>query len=89
MAGDPELRLDMTFVPGDIQFLHNHTILHARSEYEDWPEPSRKRHLLRLWLTDPSARPIPKEHREGKAGRGIHLKGVKLIAPLDAEAEAA
>jgi alanine-glyoxylate transaminase/serine-glyoxylate transaminase/serine-pyruvate transaminase len=49
LAGDPELRLDMNFMPGDIQFLHNHTILHARSAYEDWPEPDRKRHLLRLW----------------------------------------
>jgi Taurine catabolism dioxygenase TauD, TfdA family len=38
LADDPELRLDMSFMPGDIQFLHNHTILHARSAYEDWPE---------------------------------------------------
>jgi hypothetical protein len=29
LANDPELRLDMTFMPGDVQFLHNHTILHA------------------------------------------------------------
>ena len=29
----------MNFMPGDIQFLHNHTILHARTGYEDWPEP--------------------------------------------------
>jgi hypothetical protein len=33
LAADPELRLDMNFTPGDIQFLHNHTILHARSAY--------------------------------------------------------
>src|SRR5258708_17317385 len=59
LAGDPELRLDMTFMPGDIQFLHNHTILHARSEYEDWPEVERKRHLLRLWLAPPCARRLP------------------------------
>src|SRR5271169_4720111 len=30
LAGDPDLRLDMNFIPGDLQFLHNHTILHAR-----------------------------------------------------------
>src|SRR6266851_4224212 len=59
LAGDPELRLDMDFMPGDIQFLHNHTILHARSAYEDWPETERKRHLLRLWLAPPGARPLP------------------------------
>src|SRR6201997_5325362 len=45
LAGDPELRLDMTFMPGDIQFLANHTILPAGSEYEGWPETERKRHL--------------------------------------------
>jgi len=38
-------------VKRDIQLLHNHTILHARSAYEDWPEVERKRHLLRLWLS--------------------------------------
>ena len=49
----------MNFMPGDIQFLHNHTILHARSAYEDWPEAEHKRHLLRLWLAPPDARPLP------------------------------
>ena len=52
-ANDPELHLDMHFEPGDMQFLKNAAILHKRAEYEDWPEPERKRHLLRLWLTDP------------------------------------
>lgn len=50
-ANDPELYLDMDFEPGDIQFLNNATILHARTAYEDYDEPERKRHLLRLWLT--------------------------------------
>jgi hypothetical protein len=57
IAAADELRLDMEFEPGDIQLVSNHTILHARSEYEDHPEPERKRHLLRLWLSlddDPS-----------------------------------
>jgi hypothetical protein len=51
IANDPALYLDMNFEPGDIQWLKNATILHKRSDYEDWPEPARKRHLLRLWLT--------------------------------------
>jgi hypothetical protein len=51
VASDPSLRLDMSFEPGDIQLISNHVILHARSEYQDWPEPARKRHLLRLWLS--------------------------------------
>src|SRR5215467_6312257 len=88
LAGDPELRLDMNFMPGDIQFLHNHTILHARSGYEDWPEPERKRHLLRLWLSPPDARPLPAVFAEcygsltiGDRG-GIICEGTRPHAPL-------
>ena len=40
----------MEFAPGDIQWLKNSVILHKRTEYVDWDEPARKRHLLRLWL---------------------------------------
>ena len=75
LAGDPALRLDMSFMPGDIQFLHNHTILHARSEYEDWPEPERKRHLLRLWLAPPNARPLPPVFAECYGGLTIGDRG--------------
>jgi hypothetical protein len=89
LAGDPELRLDMDFQPGDIQILHNHTILHARSGYEDWPEGERKRHLLRLWLCPPDARPLPAVFAEvygrvtiGDRG-GIICPGTRLHAPLE------
>jgi hypothetical protein len=88
LAGDPELRLDMSFMPGDIQFLHNHTILHARTGYEDWPEAERKRHLLRLWLAPPAARPLPPVFAECYGGvavgdrGGIICKGTRLHAPL-------
>jgi hypothetical protein len=41
----------MDLAPGDIQWLSNHTIVHARTAYDDHPEPERKRHLLRLWLS--------------------------------------
>ena len=78
-----ECAIDIGFEPGDIQFLNNFVTLHTRREYEDWPEEARKRHLLRLWLSDPNGRPIPKDQREGRSGRGVTLKGVKLTAPLD------
>jgi hypothetical protein len=88
LAADPELRLDMDFTPGDVQFLHNHTILHARSAYEDWPEAKRKRHLLRLWLSPPGARPLPPVFAEcygdltiGNRG-GIICEGTHLHVPL-------
>lgn len=53
IANDPSLYLDMDFRPGDIQLLKNAVILHARTAYEDWEDPTRKRWLLRLWLTAP------------------------------------
>jgi hypothetical protein len=88
LAGDPELRLDMNFMPGDVQFLHNHTILHARSAYEDWPDVERKRHLLRLWLAPWGARKLPPVFAEcygditiGDRG-GIICEGTRLHAPL-------
>jgi len=83
-----ELLLDIPFRPGDVQLLNNYVALHTRRDYEDWPEPERKRHLLRLWLYDPDNRPIPPDQRNGYRGRGILLDGVQLNAPLDA-AEAA
>jgi hypothetical protein len=59
LADDPRLRLQMEFHPGDMQFVHNHQALHSRTDFDDWPEPERKRHLLRLWLSPPAARPLP------------------------------
>ena len=59
LANDPDLKLSMMLEPGDIQFVHNHTLLHDRAGFEDWPEPECKRHLLRLWLSVPGDRPLP------------------------------
>lgn len=64
LANDPKLHLMMELQRGDIQFVHNHTILHDRTAFEDWPEPERKRHLLRLWLAPPGARPLPEVFAE-------------------------
>jgi hypothetical protein len=50
IANDPRFFLDMDFSPGDIQLLNNASILHARTAYEDFVEPERRRHPLRLWL---------------------------------------
>lgn len=55
---DPRLPLDMHFQPGDIQWLLNAAALHSRTEYEDDPDPRRRRHLLRLWLRRQVGRPV-------------------------------
>jgi alpha-ketoglutarate-dependent taurine dioxygenase len=49
---DPEVSIDFEFAPGEIQFVDNRTLGHSRTEFEDWPEPDRRRHLVRLWLRD-------------------------------------
>ena len=51
LCDDPDRFLDMWLETGDMQFISNHTIVHARTGYEDWPEEERQRHLLRLWLS--------------------------------------
>ena len=51
VPNEPGMALDMHFAEGDMQFLKNSVILHARTDYEDVAEPDEKRHLLRLWLT--------------------------------------
>ncbi len=51
IAAEPGRYLDMDLAPGDIQWLSNHVVIHSRTEYEDDPEPEKKRHLLRLWLS--------------------------------------
>jgi hypothetical protein len=64
LANDPRLNLMMELEPGDMQFVHNHTILHDRTAFEDFEEPERKRHLLRLWVAPPGARPLPEVYAE-------------------------
>lgn len=46
----PEYRLDMELETGDMQFVNNYAVMHARTAYEDFDEPERWRLLLRLWL---------------------------------------
>ncbi|HEY0646745.1 TauD/TfdA family dioxygenase [Phenylobacterium sp.] len=69
-ANDPDLYLDMDFRPGDIQFLKNAAVLHKRTAYEDWDEPARKRHLLRLWLVEPRFSAGDEFLRRGVAAAG-------------------
>ncbi len=59
LTNDPGLNLTIEFRPGDMQFVHNHQILHSRTDFEDWPELEKRRHLLRLWLAPAAARELP------------------------------
>jgi hypothetical protein len=73
-----DLRFEFSMEPGDMQFANNYTVLHGRTEYEDYPEPERKRHLLRLWLEVPGVRDIASDIvRYGFTRFGNHGKSAR------------
>lgn len=92
LAEDPALHLMMALEPGDLQFVHNHGLLHDRTAFDDWPEPARRRYLLRLWLAPEDAQPLPPVYAQrygnvlpGRRG-GVSLPGIAGVMPLPDEA---
>ncbi|MDE0941624.1 MAG: TauD/TfdA family dioxygenase [Alphaproteobacteria bacterium] len=73
-----ELCMEITMQPGDMQFINNHVIYHARTAYEDHPGATldQRRCLHRLWLSMPNSRALPKDqavlwrNTDGGAHRG-------------------
>lgn len=76
LANNERFHFGMMFEPGDIQLLNNHVTYHARTEFEDYPEEDRKRHLLRMWLSMPNTRTLSPlmsaiyQNQQGGAVRG-------------------
>jgi len=88
-ANHPRNVIRMRLQPGDIQFVHNHALMHDRTNFVDWPDPARRRHLLRLWLSVPGDRPLPDVFAQrfgstaiGDRG-GIFVPGTTQNAPID------
>ena len=89
LANGPELCFGMQLEPGDMQFVYNHSQLHDRTGFLDWPGPAERRHLMRLWLSIDGDRPLPDCFKErygsveiGNRG-GIITEKTRLHAPLD------
>jgi len=85
IANRPELMLSMDFQAGDIQLINNQILLHAREGYEDYPEPGRERHLLRMWIAvdDDRRRPLSDAltaRYEWVRRGGIPVKAAKATA---------
>lgn len=53
-----DLAVRFTMEPGEIYFINNYTVLHARTGFTDYEEEDRRRHLLRLWLYAPDWRAL-------------------------------
>jgi hypothetical protein len=66
-----ELALKFVIQPGEVSLINNMTVLHSRSAFEDWPDGTRKRLLLRLWLTHRGFRSVPAEFRIYGQSEGI------------------
>lgn len=49
---------------GDMQLLNSFVTLHSRTPFEDYEDPSEKRHLMRLWLSIPISQPLPPQWAE-------------------------
>ena len=76
IAHSEAFQFGMMFEPGDVQLLNNHVVLHSRTEFHDWPEEDRKRHLLRMWMSVPNSRDLSPlmgtiyQNQKGGAVRG-------------------
>ncbi len=79
IADEPAFHLDMDLQPGDLQLISNHTILHARTAYEDWPQAERRRHLLRLWISLPEKRPLKTRLQTAQSLAGLIYTSTREI----------
>ena len=89
IVNEPDMHLRMRLQPGDMQFVYNHSLLHDRTGFTDWPEAEKRRHLLRLWLAVPEDRPLPAVFAQrygsvdiGDRG-GVITNETVLHAPID------
>jgi len=69
---DTDNRVEMTFEPGDMQFVNNYHVLHGRKSYVDDAEAGRVRWLKRLWLATEILRPEDRPDRFQAAGSTSH-----------------
>ena len=58
-----KLQTRFTLKAGDLLFLNNWTTLHRRTGFEDFQDPKKRRHLLRVWLSMPNSRPLDEAFR--------------------------
>ncbi|AWB33173.1 TauD/TfdA family dioxygenase [Orrella marina] len=89
LAGSDRFCYRMYLQEGDIQILNNFHIIHSRTAFEDFDEPDRKRHLIRLWLCLQQSQPLPESWHTsfGSIEPGSVRGGFRNIA-LDARYEA-
>jgi hypothetical protein len=85
-----QVALHMVLEVGDIQFVANSHVLHARTAYTDWAPHTGKprRHLMRLWLAtgeDEGGWRLPFSDSKEKKRGGIQVDEQAPVARLDAD----
>lgn len=55
-----ELSVTIALRKGDMQLFNNHVVYHSRTDYKDHAEEALRRTQLRLWLSTPNSRPLPR-----------------------------
>jgi len=58
LSFDSEIHFALQLEEGDMLFVNNYQVMHARSEFEDHDDPELRRHLMRLWLHLYDGRPL-------------------------------
>jgi hypothetical protein len=53
------LSFEFDLEPGQMQFVDNRSLGHSRTAFADWPDPDKRRRLVRLWLRDRGRRAYP------------------------------
>lgn len=61
IAKAPGNRLSFYLERGEMMVINNYTVMHARSQFTNFPQPERQRRLIRLWLDAPGFRDVPAE----------------------------
>ena len=49
VTSSPDLWIEAPLKRGEVQYLNNHELGHYRSDFEDYDDIDKKRHLYRLW----------------------------------------
>ena len=71
LMASPEYQLHMEMRQGDIQFVNNFTVMHARTEYRN--APGKERHLVRYWIDAPEGK------RRGLTTRDLYVRNSLLV----------
>ncbi|HSI58215.1 MAG TPA: TauD/TfdA family dioxygenase [Ideonella sp.] len=71
IATAPENRLAFFLERGEMIVMNNYTVMHARTSFTNFPEPERKRHLVRLWLDAPGFRQVPESFNLHAGSNGV------------------